>query len=153
MSWPGVVPAMMRLAGNTTADTATFAMHEREYREYVRGYEVRRTDDRRRAVSRKRTGSDRRGAGLPQGTDRRRRRTLLGQLLTVSRRPHAGPQRGFQSAQIPARPTRPLRQFGDPRQEPDAAVGRFLQAGSARGAVGLRHGGGAITRDLATLFR
>src|SRR6478752_2799179 len=111
MSWPGVVPAMMRLAGNTTADTATLATHEREYREYVRGYEVRRTDDRRRAVSRKRTGSDRRGAELPRGTDRRRRRALLGQLRAV------------QSAQISARPTRPLRQFGDPGQEPDAAVG------------------------------
>src|SRR3954447_2122540 len=117
MSWPGVVPAMMRLA-----------RHEREYREYMKGYEVRRTDDRRRTVPRKRTGSDRRGPELPPGTDRRRRRTLLGQLLAVPRRPHAGPQRGVQSAQIPARPTRPLRQLGDTRQESDAAVGRFLQA-------------------------
>src|SRR3954466_5749585 len=130
MSWPGVIPAMTRLRARrtaaenrATADTATFAMHEREYREYVRGYEVRRTDDRRRAVSRKRTGSDRRGAELPRGTDRRRRRALLGQLRAVPRRPHAGPQRGVQSAQISARPTRPLRQFGDPGQEPDAAVG------------------------------
>src|SRR4029079_19652103 len=102
MTWPGVVPAMTRLAGKAhcrekphNSRHRHVAMHEREYREYMRAYEVRRTDDRCRVVSRERTASDRRGAGLPQGTDRRWRRTLLRQLLAVSRRPHAGSRRGL----------------------------------------------------------
>jgi len=41
------------------------------------------------------------------------------------------PGAAFNLAEISARPARTFRQFGDARQEPDAAMGRFLQARTA----------------------
>src|SRR2546429_8626757 len=62
----------------------------------------------------------------------------------MSWRPHGGPWRGIQPKEIPPRPARALRQCGDARQESDAAMGGFLQAGSAPGLVGLCRGGRAV---------